>query len=446
MRSQILSLRKEQLELRAENSSMVGKLKSDLKKLEQERDSLSIELEVLRDINGADKASLDKERNRLHEAMSEQQKAHIEKLMEKEDTLHKLEEDFSVLNNDYTNVQNSLIILQSEMQRMEHEQQSCYSQLTALKKKNSELEAERHILQCENMQLRDDNEHKDKELTRLKDVEKTLDKTKCDCESYSQRYQNEVSQCQNLEDQIRELRSQLVETHTAKICTDTEFTALQREYEQFKMSSETAAKSATEHVNRVRRRFENREKELLDALTTADNDVVTAKREVARQKEALDKEKGLFETKEKELVDKLEQSRDAYASLSKSKHNSDTISSQQTSHLQTEISRLLQEVNDIYQSKLKLEAHVADLEERCRGAENNGVHATLSKELHSQVVSMKEEISSLSNDLDEKQEKHDEALKKLEDATALNLHLKNVVRDAEVKIAGSYDILVWLNC
>lgn len=62
-------MRQEQSNMRAETSSMLEHLSTDKLQLEQERDSLSIQLEVLRDVSGSDKASLEIERGRLNEVL-----------------------------------------------------------------------------------------------------------------------------------------------------------------------------------------------------------------------------------------------------------------------------------------------------------------------------------------------------------------------------------------
>lgn len=448
MQSEIALMRREQTDRRAETSAILERLSTEKLLLEQERDSLSIELEVLRDTSGADKASLDVERNRVKESMTIQQSLHMEKLMEKEDVLYQLQDECAALKNEVMASQNSSRGLQQDMGRLEADNKETLSQLTATKNLLLDWESKHETLTREHSKLVEDNEEKGKEVRRLKEVEMLLAKTTYDCESYLKRYENEHAHSNNLEEQLQTLRAQLVDAHSANISSETGHAALQREFDQLKMSSETAARLATEHANRVRRRCEDRERELVEALTTADHDVVLAKREAVQQRESSAKEIAVFKQREKELELKVQESKEAYACLSKSKHTSESISSQQTTHLQSEVSRLLREASEAQQDKIEHEAAVSELEKRCdvlSAEKKNGVHATLSKQLNNQVVLLKEEIIKMTHDLEIKNMVVQETSLKLDEVERLNVQLSSAARHTDA-IQASKALLCRLYC
>jgi hypothetical protein len=438
MQSELVLMRREQADRRADSSALLDRLGAEKLQLQHERDSLSVELEVLRDVGGADRASLDVERSRLKEAMAVQQSMHMEKLMEKEDTLYGLHEECAGLKDELLAAQGAVRGLRDDVVRLQAGQLASSAQLAAAKDLQLDLESKNDALSRDHSRLLGDIEGKDEELRRLNEVETILDKTKNECESNYKRYENEHAHTSNLEEQLQELRAQLVDAHSANITSSTEHAALQREFDQLQMSSDTAARLATEHVNRVRRRSEVRERELLDALTTADQDVVLARREAAQQKDQFAKDCALQQQREADLAAKIEQSKEAYASLSKSKHTSESISNQQTTHLQAEVSRLMQVVSEMQKLKLESDATVADLETKCGvlSAEKNGVHATLSKQLNNQVVLLKEQVSTLTNDLEMKSTKCDEVLCKLSAAEQAN---EQSAGQAEMIRAGTVD-------
>ena len=441
MQSEIALMRREQTDRRAETSAILERLNSEKLGVEQERDTLSIELEVLRVTSGADKASLDVERIRVKEAMTIQQNLHMEKLMEKEEVLYQLQDECAALKNEVFNIQNSSRTIQHENARLEEEHKETLAQLIAAKSLQLDMEAKYDTLSKEHSKTLQDIEDQEKEVHRLKEVDMLLAKTTHDCEGYMKRFENEHTHNSSLEGQLQTLRTQLVDAHSANISSDTGLSALQREFDQLQMASETDARLATEHVNRVRRRCEDRESELVEALTTADHDVVLAKREVVQLKETFAKEVVVYKQREKEMGQKMEESKEAYACLSKSKHTSESISSQQTAHLQAEVSRLLRVVSEAQQEKLQREATMLEQEKRysaLSAEKNTGVHVTLSKQLNNQVIVLKEDIVTLSHDLESKNKALDETAHKLSDAERLNAQLSGAARDMDVMQTGNY--------
>jgi chromosome segregation ATPase len=430
MQSEIALIRREQSERRAETAAALELMSVEKIQLEKERDSLAIELEVLRDMSGTDKASLDVERARVKEAMTVQQGLHMTKMLEKEDILYKLQEDYATLMDELVLVQKVNARLKDDISQAEAAREISLRELSEVKELKMELEAHNADLRSRNSDLEGMNSSKETELNRLRSANTELAVVKTESENYQKSYEAEQVQNRKLDDQLQSLRSQLAAAHRVSISSDTELTTLKREYDQLKMSSETAARLATEHINRVRRRYEDRERELLDALTIADNDVVTAKRETGRQKDGFVKEVAVLNATIGELELKVEDAKDAYATLSKSKYASEAIASQQTSHLQAEVSRLVNIETELQKVQEEHNAIVENLDRKCSilSAEKNGMHMTLSKQLNKQLVNLKEEMSVMSQTLEAKDFALEKMSARLHDMDVLNKQLENDVR------------------
>lgn len=286
---EVEDMRRQYDELRSEMELTVRKMKDEQNRIERERDVALAELEVIRDISGTERKSIDNEKSRIKEALNTQQKLHMQRILENEEAIHQLQSECSELQVALSKATSQCTHLQAAKSALESKLMSA-SELQAQSEKSvTKLELELQKARDELKSTSADIREKKNECARLSDHVAELEMK---VDGLYRSLQSSKATEEAHEEHISKLEKDLRESQRDAIGKASALAEVEAIVAELREEVESQSKHSVDQMNRQRVRFENREAELLATVLAGERRVSQLELGVTKLKttnESLDK-------------------------------------------------------------------------------------------------------------------------------------------------------------
>ena len=277
---QLEDVRRQYDSLRSEMESIVCKVRAEKVEIERERDIALAELEVMRDLSGSERKSIDKEKSRIKEALNTQQALHMQRILESEEECYQLKTECSELKVKLDKASSQCAQVQSAKLTLETKLKASEEKENESRRRIDHLEAELTKIRGELESVSAENRARKNECSSLRDSRTDLEGK---LETARRSLQNMKQASESQEQQLDKLQHDLMEARRENIRKESDITEAKDLIADLRQDLDAANKHSSDQLARLRSRSEAREAELLGAVLVAEKRVAQVEKEAEQR-------------------------------------------------------------------------------------------------------------------------------------------------------------------